>query len=108
MALSSEQLAWIAEIVRESKADVEAAIVARPLDAAQELILGDDIDTWEAERDSVDVRLKGGSGGVDLNTDRLLAKIFYRTRRMLGFPEIPYDQDEVVMSLIELEVGQNF
>lgn len=108
MALTSEQLSWTAQIVRESKADVVAAITARPLDAADEAILSDDIDLWEAERNSVDFKLKGGRDGVILDVEPLLAKIFYRTRKMLGLEKIPYDEDEEVMSLMELEVGQNF
>lgn len=108
MALTSEQIAFTAEITRESRTVVVAALAAQSLDAAQEAILGDDIDLWEAERNSVDFKLKGGRDGVILDSEPLLAKIFYRTRKMLGFEKIPYDEDEQVMSLMELEVGQNF
>lgn len=108
MALNSTQIAWLAEIVRESKADVISAIASRSIDADQESILSDDIDLWEAERNSVDFKLKGGRDGVVLDTEPLLATIFYRTRNMLGFVFIPYALDEEVMSLMELEVGQNF
>ncbi len=104
MALTSEQIAYTAEIVRESYASVASAVSS--LNANQESLLSDDIVTWRAERNAIDLRVKGES--VDLNTDRLLAAIFYRVRSMLGYPFIPYDQNEPVMSLIELEVGQNF
>lgn len=104
MALNSEQIVLTAEIVRESYASVASA--ASSLNAAQEAILSDDIDLWEAERNAIDLRVKGE--GIDLNTDRLLAAIFYRVRTMLGYPFTPYDLSEPVMSLIELEVGQNF
>jgi len=106
MALTSEQLAFTAEIVREPYADVATA--ANSLNAAQELLLSDDIDLWESERNSHDFKLKGGRDGVVLDTAPLLAEIFYRVRNMLGFDWIPYDQDADVMSLMELEVGQNF
>lgn len=106
MALTSEQLVHTAEIVRESYASVVSA--ASSLNAAQESVLIDDIETWQQERNAVDLRLKGGREGVDLDADRLLAKIFYRTRNMLGYPVIPYDENGPIMSLMELEVGQNF
>lgn len=108
MALNSTQIAWLVEITRESKADVISAIASQSVDADQELILSDDIDLWEAERNSVDFKLEGGRDGVKLDVEPLLAKIFYRTRKMLGFEKIPYDEDEEVMSLTEMEVGQNF
>lgn len=104
MALSPEQIAFTAEIVRETYASVASAVSS--LNTAQEFILSGDIDLWELERNAVDLRVKGE--GIDLNTDRLLAQIFYRTRSMLGYPLIPYDQGEPVLSLMELEVGHNF
>ena len=106
MALTDDQLALTAEIVRESYASVVSK--ASSLNTAQEALLSDDLDTWEAERNSADFKLKGGRDGLDLDTSRLLADIFYRVRNMLGFTKIPFDQDEEVMSLMELEVGQNF
>lgn len=108
MALTSEQLAFTAEIVRDSKDNVVARIAARPLDSAQESILSDDIDLWEAERNSVDFKMKGGRDGIILESSEILKAIFYRVRNMLGYDLIPYDQNEPVMSLMELEVGQNF
>jgi hypothetical protein len=104
MALSPEQLVLTAEIVRETYASVVSATSS--LNVAQESLLSDDIDLWETERNSADLKFKGD--GVDLDSTRLLADIFYRVRNMLGYPFIPYDLNGPVMNLIELEVGQNF
>jgi hypothetical protein len=104
MALTSDQLVLTAEIVRETYASVVSATSS--LNAAQESLLSDDIDLWEQERNSADLKFKGD--GVDLDSTRLLADIFYRVRNMLGYPFIPYDLNGPVMDLIELEVGQNF
>lgn len=105
MALTSEQLAFTAEIVRESKAVVEAAITARPPDTAQELILSDDIYLWESIRNSF-VKFKGD--GVDFDNQRKREAIFYRVRQLLGLPFVVFDLSADLMELIELEVGQNF
>jgi hypothetical protein len=104
MALSPEQLVLTAEIVRETYTSVVSATSS--LNVAQESLLSDDIDLWEQERNSADLKFKGD--GVDLDSTRLLADIFYRVRNMLGYPFIPYDLNGPVMDLIELEVGQNF
>jgi hypothetical protein len=105
MALSASQLAMAAEITRESYTDVETA--ANALNADQESLLADDLDTWEAIRNS-HVRLSGGSDGIDLDNDRKRAAIFYRVRVLLGFDFVVYDLDGDVMDLVQLEVGQNF
>lgn len=105
MALSSDQLVLVSEIVRESYADVVTA--ASSLNAAQESLLSDDLDIWEAIRDS-HVKLRGGSDGVDFDNARKRAAIFYRVRKMLGFDEIPFDQNIPILELVELEVGSNF
>jgi hypothetical protein len=104
MALTSDQLVLTAEIVRETYTSVVSATSS--LNVAQESLLSDDIDLWEQERNSADLKFKGD--GVDLDSTRLLADIFYRVRNMLGYPFIPYDLNGPVMDLIELEVGQNF
>lgn len=104
MALQSDQLVLTAEIVRETYASVLSATSS--LNTAQESLLSDDIDLWETERNSADLKFKGD--GVDLDSTRLLADIFYRVRNMLGYPFIPYDLNGPIMDLIELEVGQNF
>jgi hypothetical protein len=105
MALSASQLAMAAEITRESYEDVETA--ASALIADQESLLADDLDTWEAIRNS-HVRLSGGSDGIDLDNDRKRAAIFYRVRVLLGFDFVVYNLDGDVMELVQLEVGQNF
>jgi hypothetical protein len=103
MALSSEQLAWVARIVRESYAVAVAKTAT--LNAAQESILSDDIDLWESiENRHVVIR----GDGVDLNNERKRRAIFYRVRDMLGLPLVIYEIDAQVMELVELEVGQNF
>ena len=104
MALTSEQLTFTAEIVRETYASVVSATSS--LNPAQEALLSDDIDLWETERNSTDFRFKGD--GVELDSRPLLADIFYRVRNMLGYPFMPYDLNGPTMDLIELEVGHNF
>lgn len=103
MALTSEQIAYTAEIVRESYGDVQTA--ALTLNAAQESLLSDDLDTWGRIRDS-HVRFTGD--GVDFDNERKRAAIFYRVRQMLGFPFVVYALDGEVLELFELEVGSNF
>jgi hypothetical protein len=104
MALTSDQLVLTAEIVRETYASVVSTTSS--LNAAQETLLVDYIDLWEQEHNSSDLKFKGE--GVDLDSTRLLADIFYRVRLMLGYPFIPYDLSGPIMDLLELEVGQNF
>jgi hypothetical protein len=103
MALQSDQLALTAEIVRESYASVVTATSS--LNAAQESMLADDIDAWEAIRNSY-IKFKGD--GVDFDNERKRAAIFYRVRQLLGYPFVVYDLDAPAMELIELELGQNF
>jgi hypothetical protein len=105
MALNSEQLAFTAEIVRESVAVVESAIAARPLSVSQESILADDIDVWESIRYSF-VKVKGD--GVDYDNERKRSAVFYRVRQLLGLPFVTYSLDAEILQLFELEVGQNF
>jgi hypothetical protein len=106
MALTPDQLTLVAEIVRESYASVVSTTSS--LNPSQESLLSDDVDLWEAERNSVDFKMKGGRDGIVLDSSETLRAIFYRVRNMLGFSLIPYDQSEPVISLMELEVGQNF
>lgn len=103
MALVSNQIALTTEIVRETYASVATATSS--LNAAQETLLIDDLDLWEAIRNK-HVKYKGD--GVDLDNERKRAAIFYRVRQMLGYPFVVYGLDGEVMSLVELEVGQNF
>lgn len=105
MALSDGQVAFLAEIVRESQDVVNAAIEARPLNTATEALLADDIDIWESIRNSF-VKFKGD--GVDFDNERKREAIFYRVRQLLGLPFVVYSLDAEMMELIELEVGQNF
>jgi hypothetical protein len=103
MALTPDQLTLVAEIVREPYASVVSTTSS--LNPSQESLLSDDIDLWEAERNSGDFKFKGD--GVELDSRPLLADVFYRVRRMLGYPFILYDLNGPTMELIELEVGQN-
>lgn len=103
MALTSEQIAFTAEIVRESYAVAEAKTAT--LNAAQELILVDDLDLWETIRNSF-VKFKGD--GVDFDNERKREAIFYRVRQLLGLPFVVFDLNSEMMELVELEVGQNF
>lgn len=105
MALTSEQVALTAEMVRESSDDVVAAIAAKPLGAAEESLLVGDITIWSAIRNSF-IKYKGE--GVDFDNERKREAIFYRVRRLLGFPFVLYDLNTELMELVELEAGQNF
>lgn len=103
MALTSEQLAWVARIIRETYTVAETRSVT--LNEDQELILIDDVDLWQSIENSY-VKFKGD--GVDFDNDRKRQGIFYRVREMLGLPFMAYDRDAYQMELFELEVGQNF
>lgn len=103
MALTSEQIALTAEIVRESYADVADA--AEDLIAAQESLLSDDLDLWEVIRNS---HVKFTGDGVDFDNERKRAAIFYRIRNMLGLPFLVYQYDAEVLELFELEVGSQY
>jgi hypothetical protein len=103
MALTGEQIVFTAEITRESYAVVATA--AATLNADQEKHLIEDIEMWEAIRNS---HVKFTRDGVDFDNERKRAAIFYRVRQMLGFPFIVYWLDGEVLQLFELEVGSNF
>lgn len=103
MALSGEQIAFVAEITRESYTTIAGLVTS--LTADQESLLSDDIDAWEAIRNSY-VKYKGD--GVDFDNERKRAGIFYRVRSMLGLPFLVYDLSADVFELVELEVGANF
>ncbi len=107
MPLSGAQLALTAEITRESYTSVQALVL--PLTTDQQSLLTDDLDTWEAIRDS-HVKLQGGSDGVDFDNARKRAAIFYRIRYMLGLPFIVYslDASSLEFQLFELDVGHGF
>lgn len=105
MALTNEQIALLAEAVRESSATVSAAIAAIDLSAAEEALLSADATLYGTIRNSF-VRFKGD--GVDFDNERKRAAIFYRVRRLLGLPFILFELNVELMELIELEVGQGF
>jgi hypothetical protein len=105
MALDAAQKTLTAEIVRESYAAVESK--ASSLNAAQESLLSDDLDVWEAIRNS-HVKVKGGTDGVDFDPERKRAAIFYRLRNMLGFPFLVYVLDADMIELFHYEAGGNF
>lgn len=104
--LSGEQITLVAEITQESYTTVDGLVDS--LTAAQESLLSDDIDTWEAIRNSY-VKFKGD--GVDFDNMRKRAGIFYRVRNMLGLPYIVFYEFQAgseVFELVQLEVGSNF
>lgn len=105
MPLSSDEIALLAEAVRETSAVVSAAIDAADLSTAEEGLLSDDADLYESIRNSF-VRFKGD--GVDFDNERKREAIFYRVRRLLGLPFIVFQLNADMLELIELEVGQNF
>lgn len=81
MALASNELVVVAEITYETYERVEELVVS--LNAAQEEALRDDLDTWEAIRNSF-VKFKGD--GVDFDNERKREAIRERIRKMLGLP----------------------
>lgn len=103
MALSGEQITFVAEITREAFSTIDGLVDSLTTD--QESLLIDDIDAWEAIRNSY-VKFKGD--GVDFDNERKRAAIFYRVRNMLGLPFLVYDLSADVFELVELEVGSNF
>jgi len=86
MALTSEQIDTVAEIVDESYATV--ADKASVIEAATEAHIVEDIATWNANRDKVKLEIGGGGDGVNLKAKRLLDAITARTRRRLGLPTL--------------------
>lgn len=86
MALTAPQLALIAEVTRETYSTVAALVTSLTVD--QEGLLSDDLDLWEAIRDS---HIRYSGEGVDFDNARKRAAIFYRVRHMLGLPFISYD-----------------
>lgn len=103
MALTGAQITLVAEITQESYSTIDGLVDS--LTADQESLLSDDIDAWEAIRDS---HLKYTGDGVDFDESRDRAAIFYRVRNMLGLPFVSYDLSGGVFELVELEVGSNF
>lgn len=79
MSLTSDQEVIVAEILQESLSVVQAVT----LTDEQIAWLENDIDTWEAKRDSIAVELHGDT---DYRTKRLLDDIRGRVRTMYGLP----------------------
>jgi hypothetical protein len=88
MALSDEQLAYISEITLESLESVVALVAEADFTPEQESLISDDIDTWEAIRNSY-VRFKGD--GVDFDNERKREAIRQRMRKMLGLSLVPFE-----------------
>lgn len=79
MALKDDQKAAVAEIIERPLLFVESV----SLTEAQIERLSEDIDLWDANRNAVDLELKGE---IDLRAQRLLDGIRERVRVMYGFP----------------------
>ena len=92
MSLTGQEKISLSAITKESIATVSGVAV----DADLEVALRAKIATWDANRDAVDLILKGGRDGVDLTTQRLLDAITEDVRRWMGFPEL---KDEHSISL---------
>lgn len=109
MALNSEQIVWLARIVRETQAVISVALSARSLTGsaltlADELIVTD-IELWQEVENSF-IRYKGD--GVDFDNERKRIAIYYRLREALGLPFVAYEYDADLLQLLELEVGHSF
>jgi len=83
VSLSATEKLTLSEITGESVRAVSAASV----DSDLETMLRTEIETWNANRNDVDLIISGGRDGVDLQTQRLLDRITGRVRVWLGFPE---------------------
>lgn len=109
MALTGDQIALIAEAVREPFATVASAIAAEELNSAEKAAERDllivDINAYAAVRNSF-VRFRGD--GVDFDNERKREAIFYRMRRLLGLPFVVFSLSVEMMELFEIEVGENF
>lgn len=105
MALTNDQIALLAEAVRETSAVVSAAITAAGLSAAEEALLSADATLYGTIRNSF-IRFKGD--GVDFDNERKREAIFYRVRKLLGLPFVVFELNAEMLELIEIEVGQNF
>lgn len=105
MALTPDELVYLAEMVRESYADTSSAVTAASLNPSQEQLLLADIVLWESIRNSF-IKYKGE--GVDFDNQRKREAIFYRVRQLLGLPFVIFDLSVELMELVEIEVGQNF
>lgn len=105
MALNSDEIALLAEAVRETSTVVSAAIADADLNAAEEGLLSDDAELYESVRNSF-VKIKGD--GIDFDNQRKREAIFYRVRRLLGLPFVVFDLSVELMELFEIELGQNF
>lgn len=88
MALTGAQLTLVAEITQETYDVVEE--LALELNASQESLLSDDLDTWEVIRDS-HVKVQGGADGVNFDNERKREAIRQRIRKMLGLPLVSFE-----------------
>jgi hypothetical protein len=79
MPLSAEQEVIVAEIMQETLSVVQGIT----LTAAQVAWVSEDIDLWEAKRNSIAVEL---NGEVSYRTQRLLDEIRRRVRKAYGLP----------------------
>lgn len=77
LTLSPEQEVIVAEIIEQPLSFVQSVT----LTDEQITWLSDDLDIWEAKRNSVSVELKGE---VDYKTQRLLDRIQRRVRKLYG------------------------
>lgn len=107
MALTAAQKAMVARLTRETYPTINALPRLSALTPAEEELLIDDADKYEAIQDS-HVKLQGGANGLDFDNARKRAAIFYRVRIMLGLPFLAYDLEADVLELLELEVGSKF
>jgi hypothetical protein len=81
--LTEDELLVLAEIVLEPLSDVQE--IAEDLSINQVAYLRAEMETWNENRNEVDMELQAGTGGgVDLNTSRLLETIRARVRKALG------------------------
>jgi len=87
MSLSASEKLTLSEITGEAYEKVEEKLAAVDSGVLGDLEakLGDKIQIWEDNAESVDLIIHGGSDGVDLKTQRLLDAVTATVRLWLGF-----------------------
>ena len=83
MALSAAQIESVREMVGDKTYATIESLCAE-MNAAQESAMSDDIDEWDRRKNKAHLRMTGG--GIDLNFDRLTAKLINRVCDRLNLP----------------------
>lgn len=105
MPLTEPQKVTVAEITRETYADVNTG--SADLTAEQVTSIQADVVTWNLIRDK-HLRVKGGKDGIDLDNEREREAIRQRVRKQFGWSLISDEALELsgdTMQMIEIDTG---